>query len=262
MKTQESQPTQHTPEASRDDPAELRTQSLGTLPSKIEPFADTSKIATFGVKVFEALKSADTTSQVNQVMPYGNGAVRSNDPLSMKRKDLKHLENAHVSIASVPEESPQIQTFSHSHAFGTDSNQFRYPLRSKSSENTNKSSKKKLGLNDLKMPEVSTEQYYGSDSELYDLLLADDVDDVDDENDRLDQPNTEIRHAPVVSGDILKNNCDLLPQYGLLGSEATSGDKMFQNTNVPFSSFICGVQGSGKSHTTSCMLGKCPRKLA
>ncbi|KAL1601986.1 hypothetical protein SLS59_005152 [Nothophoma quercina] len=29
---------------------------------------------------------------------------------------------------------------------------------------------------------------------------------------------------------------------------------VFLNTNVPFSTFICGVQGSGKSHTTSCFL--------
>tara|TARA_R110002003_G_scaffold175_10_gene14254 strand:+ start:6236 stop:7012 length:777 start_codon:yes stop_codon:yes gene_type:complete len=29
---------------------------------------------------------------------------------------------------------------------------------------------------------------------------------------------------------------------------------MFLNTNVPISTFICGIQGSGKSHTTSCIL--------
>jgi len=30
--------------------------------------------------------------------------------------------------------------------------------------------------------------------------------------------------------------------------------QLFLNTNVPFSAFICGVQGSGKSHTTSCLM--------
>jgi len=60
-------------------------------------------------------------------------------------------------------------------------------------------------------------------------------------------------------------------QYGLLGHEprtlnATSGqiDPIFLNTNAPWSAFICGVQGSGKSHTLSCMLENClltPKKM-
>jgi hypothetical protein len=29
---------------------------------------------------------------------------------------------------------------------------------------------------------------------------------------------------------------------------------LFLNTNVPFPAFICGVHGSGKSHTTTCVL--------
>jgi hypothetical protein len=29
---------------------------------------------------------------------------------------------------------------------------------------------------------------------------------------------------------------------------------LFLNTNVPSSAFICGMQGSGKSHTTACIL--------
>ncbi|KAH8732413.1 hypothetical protein GQ44DRAFT_754941 [Phaeosphaeriaceae sp. PMI808] len=45
--------------------------------------------------------------------------------------------------------------------------------------------------------------------------------------------------------------------YGLIGSYDEAKDrrsKLFLNTNVPFSIFLCGVQGSGKSHTTSCIL--------
>ena len=34
----------------------------------------------------------------------------------------------------------------------------------------------------------------------------------------------------------------------------TLESKIFQNTNAPFATFVCGVQGSGKSHTTACML--------
>ncbi|KAK5947801.1 hypothetical protein OHC33_011171 [Knufia fluminis] len=51
------------------------------------------------------------------------------------------------------------------------------------------------------------------------------------------------------------------PQYGLLGS-VVDGDKdlpiekklVFGNTSEPWSVFICGSQGSGKSHTLSCLL--------
>src|SRR2546423_8059889 len=55
-------------------------------------------------------------------------------------------------------------------------------------------------------------------------------------------------------------NRSLLPQYGLLGSslpkEGTCSTRavdprLFLDTNIPFSAFICGLQGSGKSHTTS-----------
>ena len=33
--------------------------------------------------------------------------------------------------------------------------------------------------------------------------------------------------------------------------------RIFQNINAPWSAFICGSQGSGKSHTVSCMLENC-----
>lgn len=40
-------------------------------------------------------------------------------------------------------------------------------------------------------------------------------------------------------------------------SDPTTDDpRVFLNTNIPISAFICGVQGSGKSHTLSCILGK------
>ncbi|KAL2059884.1 hypothetical protein VTL71DRAFT_10039 [Oculimacula yallundae] len=53
------------------------------------------------------------------------------------------------------------------------------------------------------------------------------------------------------------------PQYGLLGCVERTGSTtmrestIYLNTNVPFSAFICGVQGSGKSHTTACMIENC-----
>lgn len=68
----------------------------------------------------------------------------------------------------------------------------------------------------------------------------------------------DVGHAPLLSGETVSANADdLVPQYGFLGCmehDGTLDTKVFQNTNVPFSTFICGVQGSGKSHTTAVML--------
>jgi hypothetical protein len=49
------------------------------------------------------------------------------------------------------------------------------------------------------------------------------------------------------------------PQYGLIGGLLagpyhSSDPRLFINTNAPWSAFICGSQGSGKSHTLSCIL--------
>lgn len=72
-----------------------------------------------------------------------------------------------------------------------------------------------------------------------------------------------FKNAVLFSGDALGHpNQDDLPQYGLLGSfnptdsTTISDSRLFLNTNIPFSAFVCGVQGSGKSHTTACMIGK------
>jgi hypothetical protein len=63
----------------------------------------------------------------------------------------------------------------------------------------------------------------------------------------------QIRNAPLLTSNMdLENDRSMFPQYGLLGSHENA--KLFLNTDVPFSAFICGVQGSGKSHTTSCIL--------
>ncbi|KAM5501012.1 hypothetical protein McanMca71_005389 [Microsporum canis] len=62
--------------------------------------------------------------------------------------------------------------------------------------------------------------------------------------------------SPVVEGHGIK----MPPQFALLGHQpsitSTGIDpRVMLNTNIPFSTFICGVQGSGKSHTTSCIIG-------
>ena len=52
-----------------------------------------------------------------------------------------------------------------------------------------------------------------------------------------------------------------LSQYGVLGSvqsnSTTVHEPVLLNTNSPWSAFLCGSQGSGKSHTLSCMLENC-----
>jgi hypothetical protein len=50
-------------------------------------------------------------------------------------------------------------------------------------------------------------------------------------------------------------------QYGLLGgicgSRIGASSRLFYNVATPSSTFICGSQGSGKSHTLSCLLENC-----
>ena len=86
-----------------------------------------------------------------------------------------------------------------------------------------------------------------------------------------DASQQDIITAPLFTGSALFLDQHTLPkmfvQYGLLGravswkeadGDAESfipDDRIFLNTNVPWSAFICGSQGSGKSHTLSCMLG-------
>lgn len=76
--------------------------------------------------------------------------------------------------------------------------------------------------------------------------------------------------------DLITKYDNYFPQYGLLAGALTSfrgrdendddnadpildrsDPRIFLNVNTPWSSFICGSQGSGKSHTLSCMLENC-----
>ena len=87
----------------------------------------------------------------------------------------------------------------------------------------------------------------------------------------------EVRTAPLFSANVLRatskakiapGDPDVLPQYGLLAGfetiyrrDPTEADeenslrdmgvdnRLFLNTNSPWSAFVCGSQGSGKSHT-------------
>lgn len=83
---------------------------------------------------------------------------------------------------------------------------------------------------------------------------------------------SEINTAPLFTYPVLKHAQNLatttsaaaFSQYGLLGGDArylqeTSSEdpRIFYNVATPASVFICGSQGSGKSHTLSCILENC-----
>ncbi|KAJ7462991.1 hypothetical protein FB451DRAFT_1139792 [Mycena latifolia] len=58
--------------------------------------------------------------------------------------------------------------------------------------------------------------------------------------------------SPLLTYSALEHRAADFPSRGLLGTSA--GDRVYVNTNAPSSAVICGVQGSGKSHTVSCLL--------
>ncbi|KAF9894787.1 hypothetical protein FE257_004408 [Aspergillus nanangensis] len=78
-----------------------------------------------------------------------------------------------------------------------------------------------------------------------------------------------LENAVLISPSLERQGHTMPSQYGLLGhldsresartskSKDQSDPRVMLNTNIPFSAFICGLQGSGKSHTTACMIENC-----
>ncbi|KAI1758830.1 hypothetical protein GGR53DRAFT_528347, partial [Hypoxylon sp. FL1150] len=90
----------------------------------------------------------------------------------------------------------------------------------------------------------------------------------------LDRPKdfsdiTEVNAAPVFTEPARKGAANLgtpstpsFSQYGLIAGISHAGspradDMLYYNVATPSSTFICGSQGSGKSHTLSCLLENC-----
>lgn len=84
--------------------------------------------------------------------------------------------------------------------------------------------------------------------------------------------NEEAPLAPIFTGPVLRQPRLSPSQFGLLGGvkkiepsceEGADNEihkfdpRLFFNVSSPSSTFICGSQGSGKSHTLSCMLEGC-----
>jgi hypothetical protein len=89
-----------------------------------------------------------------------------------------------------------------------------------------------------------------ADDDAIALLLAEDS---DEDGAKTTETENESRHAPLVAANMIDSVTQkVILQYGLLGSYEKK--RIFLNTNIPFSAFVCGVQGSGKSHTTACIL--------
>ncbi|KAF8181950.1 hypothetical protein K438DRAFT_1601130 [Mycena galopus ATCC 62051] len=73
-----------------------------------------------------------------------------------------------------------------------------------------------------------------------------------DQDTHADLLNHQVVTSPLLTHSALKHRATDFPSRGLLGTSA--GDRVYINTNTPSSAVICGVQGSGKSHTVSCLL--------
>ncbi|KAJ7318411.1 hypothetical protein DFH08DRAFT_1036677 [Mycena albidolilacea] len=58
--------------------------------------------------------------------------------------------------------------------------------------------------------------------------------------------------SPLLTYSSLEHHAADFPSRGLLGTSGS--ERVYFNTNTPSSAVICGVQGSGKSHTVSCIL--------
>lgn len=97
------------------------------------------------------------------------------------------------------------------------------------------------------------------DDQLSLLGLEDSDNEIEDTGKLVDQ---EIQSAVIFSAQLFEHEeraAILIPQFGLLGSLRGSrleDGRIFLNSNVPTSFFVCGLQGSGKSHTLSTLLGE------
>lgn len=125
------------------------------------------------------------------------------------------------------------------------------------------------------MPSVDaiTEEYdFEAESLLADHMRLLRMTDADDS--QLSSEMEEIRSTPLFSAAVAKlgksRSGMTFPQFGLLAGRKrivpqTHGStppklhdpRIFLNVNAPWSAFICGSQGSGKSHSLSCMLENC-----
>lgn len=73
----------------------------------------------------------------------------------------------------------------------------------------------------------------------------------------------DAKNAVLFPPSVLATSLNAPPQYSLLGRNissivGTNDPRVLINTNQPWSVFICGLQGSGKSYSMGCLLGTEP----
>jgi DNA replication protein DnaC len=87
-------------------------------------------------------------------------------------------------------------------------------------------------------------------------------------NDTAKHDNHETKSIPLFSAAVLRDLEESLTQYGFIAGQSSllkqpsreTDPRLFFNIAAPSSVFICGSQGSGKSHTLSCLLENCLMK--
>ena len=121
--------------------------------------------------------------------------------------------------------------------------------------------------------ELTPEMSDTSDSELANYLAHLNIGDVSNQAADLGGLE-ELKTTPLFTWPVKEaaaclqaSRIETFNQYALLGKELTSANRapraspqdsaVFLNTNAPWSAFICGSQGSGKSYTLTCILENC-----
>ncbi|PQE17928.1 P-loop containing nucleoside triphosphate hydrolase protein [Rutstroemia sp. NJR-2017a WRK4] len=142
------------------------------------------------------------------------------------------------------------------------------PSKAESTENSTLTQDTALVFKQLRIRQESIDGHNSDDASVskisapnepdYDLMDTLQTGAATSRNDSHDIREHEIKYASIISRAILdKSGSRHLPQYGYFGDlngGTSRASRLFVNTNNPFSAIICGVQGSGKSHTTSCLL--------
>ncbi|KAF6762364.1 hypothetical protein DFP72DRAFT_878655 [Ephemerocybe angulata] len=106
-----------------------------------------------------------------------------------------------------------------------------------------------------------------SDQDEWQLIEESSSEDESDEERLRRMSNHDLKTAPIFTREalaLLSSKSKISAQYGVLGKTigiydtdkvyAPADPRLYINTNAPFSAIICGVQGSGKSHTLGAIL--------
>ncbi|KAJ3549529.1 hypothetical protein NMY22_g852 [Coprinellus aureogranulatus] len=116
-------------------------------------------------------------------------------------------------------------------------------------------------------PPDSPSPVLSEEADEWQLIEDSSSDDESDEEKLRKMSNHDLKTAPIFMREalaLLSSKSKISAQYGVLGKTigiydsdrvyTPSDPRLYINTNAPFSAIICGVQGSGKSHTLGAIL--------